>query len=249
MTRFSSEKVALIVGASAGIGRQTALAFAQSGARVMLAGRREQELKQLASQIAAQGGEAAYQSTDVTRATDVEQLVNETITRFGRLDYAFNNAGILRSGPFTSLSERDWEDVIAVNLKGVWLSMKYEIPAMLATEGGAIVNMASVGGLVGTAGNSIYAASKGGVIAMSRAAAMEFVSQNIRINIICPGVVATELFMTLPEERQQQLLARHPIGRAGTPEEIASAVVWLCSDEASFIVGHTMILDGGVTAQ
>lgn len=246
MSEPSGGKVALIVGASSGIGRATALSFVRAGYRVMLAGRREEELCALVRQL---GASARYRLADVTCEQDIAQLVSETLEIYGRLDCAFNSAGTQRVGVLTALSVEDWDRVIDVNLKGVWLCMKYEIPALISSGGGAIVNMASVGGLVGTARNSIYAASKGGVISMTRAVALEYISANIRVNSLSPGAVGTEMFGKLSTEMREHIIARHPIGRLAMPEEIAEAVVWLCSDAASYVVGSNLVVDGGVTAQ
>jgi len=249
MSESLKDKVALVVGGSSGIGQMTALTFARSGARVAVAGRRVAELNETMHQIHEAGGEAIAVPTDVTRATDVAALVEKVIQEYGRLDYAFNCAGIGYSGGLIELCEEDWDQMVAVNLKGVWLSLKYEIPAMLRTGGGAIVNMASVGGLIGTPGLSAYSATKGGVIALSRAAAMEYVKANIRINAVSPGGVNTAMLLNAPPEVRALIEGAHPIGRTGTTQEIAKAVVWLCSDEASFVLGHNMIIDGGATAQ
>lgn len=242
-------KVALVTGASSGIGRATALAFARAGAKVVAASRRIAESEQTVHQILEAGGEAVFVNTDVSKATEVEALVNKTVDIYGRLDCAFNNAGIPATGQLTDILEEDWDRVIDVNLKGTWLCLKYEIPAMLKLGGGAIVNVASMGAVVGFPGYSSYCASKGGVIALTRAAAIEYAKSRIRINVVSPGAIETDMLATIPPPQLAQIIARHPVERSGKPEEIAEAVIWLCSDAASFVTGHNMIIDGGYTAQ
>lgn len=242
-------KVALVSGASSGIGRATALAFAQAGAKVVVASRRIAESEETVHQILEAGGEAIFVKTDVSKAAEVETLVNKTVDIYGRLDCAFNNAGIPFIGLLTDVLEEDWERVIDVNLKGTWLCLKYEIGAMLKLGGGAIVNVASMGAVVGFAGYTTYCASKGGVIALSRASAVEYAKSGIRINVVSPGAIETDMLETITPPQLAQMIAMHPIGRSGKPEEIASTVVWLCSDAASFITGQNMMIDGGYTAQ
>ena len=248
-------KVALITGGSSGIGRATALAFAQKGAKIVIASRREKESEETVAMIKKIGSEAIFVKTDITQAIEVENLVNQTINTYNRLDYAFNNAGtegIL--GPSIEQTEENWNQVININLKGVWLSMKYQIPQMLKNGGGAIVNNASIAGLIGLANLSIYCASKHGVIGLTKAVALEQAAVGIRINTVCPGLIQTDLADRTfgkddDSEARAQMLAAHPIGRIGKPEEIANAVVWLCSDSASFITGHSLTIDGGYTVQ
>ncbi|MEI2580218.1 SDR family oxidoreductase [Scytonema sp. PRP1] len=242
-------KVALVTGASSGIGRATAIAFARAGAKVVAASRRLIEGEETVRRIQEVGGEAIFVKTDVSNAAEVEALVNKTVNIYGRLDCAFNNAGIPSSGSLTDVSEDDWNRVIDVNLKGTWLCLKYEIPAMLEQGSGAIVNVASVGGIVGFAGYASYCASKGGVIALSRAAAIEYAKSGIRINIVSPGAINTDMLAIHPVDVLNQIMAKHPIGRSGKPEEVAEAVVWLCSDAASFVTGQNMMIDGGYSAQ
>ncbi|MBO3459424.1 SDR family oxidoreductase [Aetokthonos hydrillicola Thurmond2011] len=242
-------KVALVTGASSGIGQATAIAFARSGAKVVLASRRVTKGENTACRIQEAGGEAIFVKTDISKDAEVKALVNKTMDVYGRLDFACNNAGVPACGKLTEMSEDEWDQVINVNLKGIWLSLKYEIPAILKQGGGAIINVASGAGVVGFAGYSCYCASKGGVIALTRAAAMEYAKTGIRINAVSPGAIDTEMLATLPPSVLAQIAAGHPIGRIGKPEEIAHAVVWLCSDAASFIVGHNMVIDGGYTAQ
>ncbi len=242
-------KVALVTGASSGIGRATAIAFARAGAKVVAASRRIAEGEETVRRILEVGGEAIFIKTDVSNAAEVEALINKTVDIYGHLDCACNNAGIPASGPLTDMSEEDWDRVLNVNLKGTWLSLKYEIPAMLKQAGGAIVNVASGAGVVGFANYASYCASKGGVIALTRAAAMEYAKSGIRMNVVSPGAIETDMLATLPLEILAQITVGHPIGRIGKPEEIAEAVVWLCSDSASFVIGHNMMIDGGYTAQ
>ena len=215
------------------------------------------EGQETVAMIKAVGSFPTFVKTDVTQATEVENSVNQTITTYGRLDYAFNNAGtegLLR--PTIEQTEENWNhNIIDTNLKGVWLSMKYEIPQMLNNGGGAIVNNASVLGLVGSLNYSIYCASKHGIIGLTKAVALEQAKTSIRINSVCPGVIQTNMIDRILGESEDdsegkvQLLAAHPLGRFGKPEEIANAVVWLCSDAASFITGHALTIDGGYTVQ
>jgi NAD(P)-dependent dehydrogenase (short-subunit alcohol dehydrogenase family) len=246
-------KVALITGASTGIGRATALAFADAGARVVLANSRNVTASEaLVKLIEQRGGRALFVQTDVAQVNAVAALIAQTVEHFGRLDYAFNNAGV--GGPPASVVDTDeatWDSVIDVNLKGVWLCMKYEIPAMLEHGGGAIVNMSSAGGLVGTAGLGAYTASKHGVVGLTKVAALEYAQAGIRVNAVCPGVIRTpmvEQAVQIDPAFGQMMIARHPIGRIGTPEEVAAAVVWLCSDAASFVTGAALPIDGGAVA-
>lgn len=249
MTGQLDGKVAVVTGASSGIGQATAIAFARVGAKVVAASRRIAEGEETVRRIQEAGGSAIFVKADVSKAAEVEALVNKTVDTYGRLDCAFNNAGIAAISPLTDMSEEDWDRVLDVNLKGTWLSLKYEIPAMLKQGGGAIVNVASVGGVVGFAGYTTYCASKGGVIALTRAAAMEYAKSGIRINVVTPGAIETDMLASIPADLLAQIPAGHPIGRIGKPEDVAEAVVWLCSDAASFVMGHNMVIDGGYTAQ
>lgn len=251
MSRFEG-KVALVTGGTTGIGRATALAFAREGAKVALAGRRVDEGEEAVRFITQQAGEALFVPTDVSKASDVEQLLQAVLTTYGRLDYAVNNAGTEGAlGPLTSLSEDGWERTIAINLKGTWLSLKEEVVAMVE-RGGAIVNIASALGMVGIPGMTIYTASKSGVIGLTKAAAIEYAKAGIRVNVVSPGPIDTTLLVRLAGGDQQ---ARHqmesiiPLGRVGQPEEVAAAVIWLCSDAAAFVTGHNLVVDGGYIAQ
>nr|WP_210407267.1 SDR family oxidoreductase [Hydrocoleum sp. CS-953] len=244
-------KVALITGGSSGIGRATAIAFAKKGAKVVIGDRMEKEGQETVAMIKEIGSEAIFIKTDITQATEVENLVNQTINTYNRLDYAFNNAGTEGTlGPSIEQTEENWNQIINTNLKGVWLSMKYQIPQMLKNGGGAIVNNASVAGLIGVPNLSIYCASKHGVIGLTKAVALEQAKAGIRINSVCPGPTQTDLLdRILSKIGRSEAKAAQPIGRFGKPEEIANAVVWLCSDAASFITGHSLTIDGGYTVQ
>lgn len=244
-------KVALVTGGASGIGRAAALAFARAGARVVVADVAAEGAGETLARIAAAGGAATFVPCDVTRAADVEALVHAAVATYGRLDCAFNNAGI--GGGFKALhewTEEEFARVIAINMTGVWLCMKHEIPAMIATGGGAIVNNASVAGLRGSPRLAPYVASKHGVVGLTRTAALEAISQGVRVNAVCPGWTETAILHGLQEDPEllKRTIKRIPIGRLGQPEEIASAVLWLCSDAASIAVGHIMVLDGGLTA-
>jgi NAD(P)-dependent dehydrogenase (short-subunit alcohol dehydrogenase family) len=248
-----SGKVALITGGASGIGRATALTFAREGAKLVIADMNEDGGQQTVHMITENGGEATFVQVDVTSASAVEALISKTVETYGRLDCAHNNAGI--SSGVRALTadypEERWQQVIAVNLTGVWLCMKYEIPQMLSQGGGTIVNTASIAGLIGGAGGAAYTASKHGVVGLTKTAALEYAQQGIRVNCVCPGYIQTPMTASnlSDPERQAQIIAREPLGRVGTPEEVAEAVVWLCSDAASFVTGHTMTVDGGYVAQ
>ena len=248
-------KVALVTGGASGIGRATALTFAREGAKLMIADLNEAGGQQTVHMITENGGEATFVQVDVTQAAAVEAMISTTVQTYGRLDCAHNNAGI-GSRPrvrLHELPEENWDRVLDINLKGVWLCMKYEIMQMLAQGGGAIVNTASIMGLVGSWSRSgAYNASKHGVVGLTKTAALEYATSGIRVNCVCPGYIRTPLIaeaLTSHPEMEAQIVARHPIGRMGQPEEIAAAVIWLCSDAASFVTGHTMTVDGGYVAQ
>ena len=246
-------KVALVTGGSSGIGRATALTFAREGAKVVVADMQPDGGHQTVHMIQESGGEATFVPVDVTRAADVEAMIAKAVQTYGRLDCAYNNAGVgsRARAPLADYPEEDWHRIIAINLTGVWLCMKYEIPQMLQQGGGAIVNTASIAGLVGLSETSAYVASKHGVVGITRTAALEYARQGIRVNCVCPGYIRTPMTaqsMSDPD-RLAQMIAREPIGRVGNPEEVAAAVMWLCSDAASFVTGHTMTVDGGYMAQ
>lgn len=245
-------KVAIVTGGSSGIGRATAIAFAREGAKVAIASRREEEGEETVRLVKEAGSDGFFVKTDVAKAADVSAMVEKTVQHYGRLDYAFNNAGI-EEAP-TSLveqTEETFDRIVNINIKGVWLSMKYQIPQMLKNGGGVIVNTSSVGGLIGVPGVPIYVASKHAVLGLTKSAALEYAKQGIRINAVSPGAIETEMFDRFADDPQMrgQMAAAHPVGRVGKAEEIASAVLWLCSDGASFVTGQTLTVDGGFTAQ
>ncbi|RJP21419.1 MAG: glucose 1-dehydrogenase [Deltaproteobacteria bacterium] len=238
-------KVALVTGGGSGIGRAASLLFAKRGAKVVVADIASPGGEETAAMVRAAGGDALFVRTDVSRSGDVTGMVDRTVATFGRLDFAFNNAGIfLGLTPLPEYTEEMWERSIAVNLKGVWLCMKYEIPRMLETGGGAIVNTSSIAGLVAFPGHYGYVASKSGVNGITRGAALEYAASGIRVNAVCPGVVDTPMAKDILLDAYKAL---HPMGRFGTPEDVASTAVWLCSGEASFITGQTFAVDGGYT--
>lgn len=247
-------KVALVTGASTGIGKASALAFAREGATVVVSDINVDGGEETARLIGDSGGRAFFFEADVSKEDHVEALVSRTVEAYGRLDCAFNNAGIAGAIGISSHEYPDdiWEHVMAVNLKGVWLCMKHEIPQMLKQGGGAIVNTASIWGLVGAPGASAYVASKHGVVGLTRAAALEYAPHGIRINAVNPGTIRTPIldpFIAAIPDFESLMTARHPIGRIGMPEEVAEAVTWLCSDAASFVIGQNLPVDGGYTTQ
>jgi len=252
MTQELQNKVAIVTGGTSGIGRDTAVLFAKEGARVVVAGRRQAEGQETIDLIRAAGGDSIFVPTDVSKTADVQALVQKTIKTFGRVDIGFNNAGIEGNWlPIAEQAEEDFDRTIAINLKGVWLCLKYEIQQMLKQgAGGAIVNMSSVAGFIGSAGAATYCASKHGVIGLTKGAALETATKGIRVNAICPAVIETpmgERLFGAPEARRFSL-GLHPIGRFGQPMEVAEAVLWMCSDRASFMTGQSLVLDGGFLA-
>ncbi|VVB94687.1 L-rhamnose 1-dehydrogenase (NADP(+)) [uncultured archaeon] len=246
-------KVVLVTGGGSGIGRACALAFAREGAKVVVADVGVRGGEETVQMIKEAGGESIFVKTDVSRTDDVEALVKKAVDTYGRLDCAINNAGIEGIMAQTAdCTEENWDRVININLKGVWLCMKYEIPVMRNQGGGSIVNMASVAALVGFQEMPAYCASKGGIIQLTKVAALEYAKAGIRVNAVCPGVIRTPMVERLTSgnpEAEAQYAAMEPVGRMGTPEEIAESVVWLCSDAASFVTGHPMVVDGGLIAQ
>jgi NAD(P)-dependent dehydrogenase (short-subunit alcohol dehydrogenase family) len=252
MTTGLEGKVGLVTGGTSGIGRDTAVLFARAGVKVVVAGRRELEGKETIELVRAAGSEGLFVRTDVSKASEVVALIQKAVERFGRLDVAFNNAGIEGVWvPIIRQSEEDWDRTIDINLKGVWLCLKYEIQQILKQGGGgAIVNMASITGLVGSAGAAAYSASKHGVIGLTKVAALENARSGIRINAVCPGAIETPMAERIfgAPAIHKYVLSCHPIGRFGKPAEIAEAVVWMCSDRASFMTGQSLVLDGGFLA-
>lgn len=253
MARQLEGKVALVTGASSGIGRASASTFAREGAKVIVADVDVEGGEETVRMIKEAGGEAIFVRTDVSKAAEVEALINKTVEVYGRLDCAHNNAGIVgRRASIVECTEENWDRVININLKGVWLCMKYEIPVMLKHGGGAIVNTSSVLGLVGLQGDTPYVASKHGVNGLTKVAALEYAKAGIRVNTVCPGTIRTrglERLIRGDPQREAQQIAFEPVGRLGTPEEVAETVLWLCLDAASFVTGHAMAVDGGWTAR
>ena len=246
-------KVAIVTGAASGIGRESALAFARAGAKVIAADITVDGGEETVRMIQQMGGEAVFVQVDVTKSDEVKGMVETAVATYGRLDFAHNNAGIEGiAGPCVACTEENWDRTININLKGVFLCCKYEIPEMLKAGGGSIVNTSSVAGLVGFGGIPAYTASKHGVAGLTKTIALDYAKENIRCNAVCPGVIHTPMidrFTGGDPAALEAMTATEPVGRLGKPEEIADAVVYLCSDEASFITGAAIPVDGGFVAQ
>ena len=244
-------KVAFVTGATSGIGRATALAFGREGASVVVADISEEGVRETARLIEAAGGKALAVRCDVTRAGDIRAALGKCVEAFGGLDLAFNNAGVEQQvTPAADLTEDEWERILAVDLRGVFLCMKHQIPLMLERGGGAIVNTGSGASVIGIAGQAAYCAAKWGLIGLTKATALDYASSKIRVNAVCPGYVDTPMMQRFtggtPEGRQN-VIDNVPAARPASPEEIAAAVLWLCSDAAAYVVGHAMVIDGGQT--
>jgi NAD(P)-dependent dehydrogenase (short-subunit alcohol dehydrogenase family) len=248
------DKVALITGAASGIGRDTAIAFAEKGAAVVISDVDADGLEETAKRIKDKEGEVTVIITDVSKEPEVKSMIEKIVDTYGRLDVACNNAGVGGElAPTADYTSEQWDRVINVNLRGQWLCMKYQIPAMLNNEGGSIVNIASILGKVGFANAPAYVASKHGLVGLTKAASLEYSSQGVRVNAVAPAFIETAMLeqagLTTDPEKKQMLVNMHPIGRLGQPREVADAIVWIASDEASFVTGHTLLVDGGYISQ
>jgi NAD(P)-dependent dehydrogenase (short-subunit alcohol dehydrogenase family) len=252
MAQFKG-KVAVVTGGTSGIGRSAAVAFAREGAKVVVAGRRQAEGEETVREVRAADGDGFFVVTDVTKEDDVRRLVTATVEKYGRLDFLFSNAGLeQKATPLAQQTEDEYRQIMDVNVKGVWLAAKHSIPAMLKNGGGVVVNTSSVAGVIGMAGVPLYIAAKHAVVGLTKALALEFGKQSVRVNAVLPAAIDTAMFdrftegLTVPPNHFDAL---HPIGRIGRPEEVADAVIWLCSDRSSFVTGHSLLVDGGWTAQ
>jgi NAD(P)-dependent dehydrogenase (short-subunit alcohol dehydrogenase family) len=248
-----NQKVVIVTGGNSGIGRATAIALAKEGAKVTVAARRASDGEETARLIKEAGSDAIFVKTDVAIENDVRSLVEKTVDIYGKLDYAFNNAGVEEiMTPFLDQTSEKFDQIMNTNVRGVWLSMKYEIPEMIKNGGGAIVNNSSAAGIIGFPQFAVYIASKHAVLGLTKSAALEYAKSGIRINAIAPGGVETEMANRVNESNPQwleTLTSMHPIGRIADPEEIANTVVWLLSDKESFVLGHTLLVDGGVVSR
>jgi NAD(P)-dependent dehydrogenase (short-subunit alcohol dehydrogenase family) len=250
---MTDQKVAIVTGASSGIGRAAAVALAKQGVKVTVAARRAKEGEETVHLVKEAGSEGIFVKTDVANEDNVKSLVEKTVKMYDRLDYAFNNAAIPEiTTPLIEQTSNVFDQIMNVNVKGVWLCMKYEIPEMIRSGGGAIVNTSSGAGVIGIPQQPVYRPSKHAVLGMTKSAALEYAKSGIRINAIAPGLVETEMLEEVAEDNKQlieSLKSKTPIGRIGDPQEIANAVVWLLSDKASFVLGHTLLVDGGIVSR
>jgi NAD(P)-dependent dehydrogenase (short-subunit alcohol dehydrogenase family) len=240
-----TNKIVLVTGGTSGIGKVTAIAFANAGAKVVLTGRREKEGAEVVAEINKTGGTASFVRADVSKDADIVKAIDFVLATYGRLDVAFNNAGVEMLGPLDQVTEEQYRSTFDINVWGVLNSMKHEIPAMLKGGGGAIVNTSSIAGHIGLAGASIYVATKHAVEGLTKAAAVEFAKQGIRVNAVAPGTIDTDMVARFPADAQTWLLSQHPVGRFGTSEDIAAAVLYLASDAAKFTTGAILPVDGG----
>jgi NAD(P)-dependent dehydrogenase (short-subunit alcohol dehydrogenase family) len=248
------KKVVLITGAASGIGRDTAVAFAEKGATVVVSDVQKEGLDETADLIQKDGGEVTAIITDVSKEEEVKSMIDKIVEKYGRLDAACNNAGVGGVSAATAdYTSEQWDHVLNINLKGQWLCMKYQIPVMLQNKGGSIVNVASILGTVGFANAPAYVASKHGLVGLTKAAALEYSAKGIRVNAIAPAFIETPMLeqagLTTDPEMKKMLVGLHPIGRLGKPREVADAIVWMASEEASFVTGHTLLVDGGYISQ
>jgi NAD(P)-dependent dehydrogenase (short-subunit alcohol dehydrogenase family) len=252
MKRRFQDKSVIVTGAGSGIGRAAAIAFAEEGANVTVADIDEGNGRETAAKLRELGAQAEFVRVDVSRAADCAAMVEHAVSRYGRLDVAFNNAGInLSVAPIADVDETQWNRIVAINLSGVFLCLKHEVPAMKRGGGGAIINTASVGGVIGTAGVTAYCATKHGVVGLTKSAALDYIKDGVRINAVCPGGTQTAMLAEWfkDPEVERRAIAGTPIGRMADPAEIARTVLFLASEEASFMVGHALIVDGGLTAE
>jgi len=253
MKKSLEGKVGLVTRGGSGIGRATALAFIRAGAKVVVSDVDVEGGQETVQQIEEEGGEAIFLAADVSKASDVERLIAETVGRCHRLDCAVNNAAVEGFlAPLADYTEKEWDFVINTNLKGVWLCMKHQIPRMIDQGGGSIVNISSIYGQVGARNMPAYAASKHGVVGLTKSAALEYAQAGVRVNAVCPSLIRTPMVERVVEgnpELEAALISKHPMGRMGTPEEVAEAALWMCSDAAAFVTGHIMSVDGGRVAE